>query len=177
MNAVRCVCSLLVLWHEQAANRVSLVDSLLNSSVIPHVMRSIKVELLRTLARYRSSPTECMLILEMLALAAQREFSFVEALLLPDESGSLLAVLEDYLHDNHNDPVFFWKVTALLGELFLNPSKKQKSCEQLFSKTSFCMLLVKKLEEINQRKEPSVSLPKVSLDGKQPLDIFDRILL
>jgi len=113
----------------------------------------------------------------MLTLAAQKEFSFVESLVMPDEVGSLLVVLEDYLQDSINDQVIFWKVTALLAEVFLAPNKKQKTCEQLFSKTNFCMLLVRKLEEINQKTEQLVSLSRLGHDGKRLPDIFERILV
>lgn len=177
MNAIRCINALIMLWPEAVNDKVSLIDSLLSSSVIPNIMMVIKKELLKSLTFYRVNQSEVMLVLEMLTLAAQKEFSFVELLLLPDSAGSLLSAVEDYLQDNLHDPVFFWKITALLAELFLAPNKKQKTCEQLFNKTNFCMLLVRKLEEISQKNLQPAALSKLGRDCKHPLDIFERILL
>lgn len=57
MNAIRCINVLLMLWKEATGERVSLIDSLLSSTVVPSVMLIVKQELLKVLARYRSTPT------------------------------------------------------------------------------------------------------------------------
>lgn len=54
-----------------------MLEALLNSCVVPSIMQVVKKELLRLIARYRTNLTEVTLALEMLTLAAQREFEFV----------------------------------------------------------------------------------------------------
>ena len=74
MNAIRCINALIMLWPEAVNDKVSLIDSLLSSSVIPNIMMVIKKELLKSLTFYRVNQSEVMLVLEMLTLAAQKEF-------------------------------------------------------------------------------------------------------